>query len=901
MKRHLSFATLAIFLGYFSYAQIPMGAGGGQGRQAPSIGHFYGKIVDSKSNKGIDGASVRLISNKFDTATKKMKESPIAGVITTKGNFSFENLPLFGNYRLQVTAIGYKGLDQKIAFDLKMPKGGMQNAQPSDMQAALAGVDKDLGNIKLDADAQVLSEVTVTASKPLISLGVDRKIYNVEKDISAQGGSGLDVMKNIPSVAVDIDGNVKLRNSTPTIFVDGLPTTLTLDQIPADAIESVEIITNPGAKYDASGGTSGILNIVLKKNRKPGYNGNVRAGIDQRGKFNLGGDLNVKQGKVNVFASAFYNQRKSITSPDRTTRSSFFTSPYTDLTQNDYSVRNGYFAFGRLGMDYFLDNRNTLSISGTGVQGHFTPTINSDIVVDTLGNTGTTSSYTNRVSNTDATFKNINGMLSFKHNFPKAGKEFTANANYSYGKNTNTNNIGSSIFDQKGGNLINSFGQQQIGSGTNQYLTAQADFTDPINEKSKFETGARVAGRNISSNSDFIYIFNNVDFPQPLLSSVYSYQDRIYAAYASYTSAIKHFGYQLGLRAESSTYNGNTNYSVKSTGPVGLKDTIGNFSNSYPISLFPSVFLSQKLGSSSEFTLNYTRRIDRPSFFQLFPFTDYSDSSNISRGNPNLKPQFTSSFELAYQLSLPKNNTLITSVYYKYTTDLITRISSPDVNPTNGDSILVQSFTNAQSAFVGGFEIISRNTITKWWDLTSNLNIFTSKINAIDTGVVNHAIDSIGQTYAWFAKINSTFKLSKRFTFQISADYTSKTILPPGGSAGTSSNTGGRGFGSTVSGNAQGYTKPSGGVDASLKYEFMKNKAASLTLSVSDIFSSRVNDTYTMSPYQFNQEEYRKRDPQFFRLQFNYRFGKLDASLLKRKNIKGEMDSMQGSMQGAQQ
>jgi outer membrane receptor protein involved in Fe transport len=878
-----------------------MGAGGGQGRQVPSIGHFYGKIVDGKSNKGIDGASVRLINNKFDTATKKMKETAVAGVITNKGNFSFENLPLFGNYRLQISAIGYKGIDQKIAFDIKMPKGGMQNAQPSDMQAALAGVDKDLGNIKLDADAQVLSEVTVTASKPLIQLGVDRKIYNVEKDISAQGGSGLDVMRNIPSVAVDIDGNVKLRNSTPTIFVDGLPTTLTLDQIPADAIESVEIITNPGAKYDASGGTSGILNIVLKKNRKPGYNGNVRAGIDQRGKFNLGGDLNVKEGKVNVFGSAFYNQRKSITSPDRTTRSSFITNPNTDLTQNDYSVRNGYFAFGRLGMDYFLDNRNTLSISGTAVQGHFTPTINSDIVVDTLGNGGTTSSYTNRVSNTDATFKNINGMLSFKHNFPKAGKDFTANANYSFGKNSNTNNIASSIFDQKGGTLFNNFGQQQIGAGTNQYLTAQADFTDPITEKSKFETGARVAGRNISSNSDFIYIFNNTHYPQPLLSSQYSYQDRIYAAYASYTNAIKHFGYQLGLRAESSTYNGSTNYSVKSTGAGGLKDTVGNFSNSYPISLFPSVFLSQKLGSSSEFTLNYTRRIDRPSFFQLFPFTDYSDSSNISRGNPGLKPQFTNSFELSYQLSMPKNNTLITSVYYKYTTDLITRISSADVNPTNGDSILVQSFTNAQSAFVGGFEIISRNTITKWWDITSNLNIFTSKINAIDTGVVNHAIDSIGQTYAWFAKINSSFKLSKKFAFQISADYTSKTILPPGGSAGTSSNTGGRGFGSTVSGNAQGYTKPSGGVDASLKYEFMKNKAASLTLSVSDIFRTRINDVYTMSPHQFTQEEYRQRDPQFFRLQFNYRFGKMDASLLKRKNIKGEMDSMQGSMQGVQQ
>jgi len=894
LKRIVFFCLVFVFASSV-FAQYP----GGQGRsggQVPSIGHFYGKIVDAKTNKGIDGVSVQLITTKFDTATKKMKEVPIAGMITNKGNFSLENLPIFGNFRLRITAIGYKQYEQKVAFDLKMPKGGVQNAQAADMQQALAGVDKDLGNIKLDADAQTLAEVTVSASKPLIQLAVDKKIYNVEKDISAAGGSGLDVMKNIPSVAVDIDGNVTLRNSTPIIFVDGLPTTLTLDQIPADAIESVEIITNPGAKYDASGGTSGILNIVLKKNRKAGYNGNVRAGIDERGKFNFGGDLNVKQGKVNVFASAFFNQRKSITSPDNTTRSSFIDTPFTNLNENDYSVSKGYFAFGRFGLDYFLDNRNTISISGTIVHGNFTPYINSDLFVDTLNNTGITSSYTRRLSNTTAIFNNLNGMLSYKHNFPKAGKELTANANYSKGTNSNNNFISSTFYDQIGGTEYGVYNQQQIGSGTNEYITAQTDFTNPITDKSKFETGARVAARNITSISDLGIVENGVFNKLPLSSSNYSYQDRVYAAYGTYSNAIKDFGFQLGLRAESSKYNGNSNYAVKDN-----PDTVGNFSNNYPISLFPSVFLSQKLGNSNEFTLNYTRRIDRPSFFQLFPFTDYSDSSNISRGNPNLKPQFTNSFELAYQLTLPKNNTLIASVYYKYTTDLITRTSLGSINPNNGDSILVQSYINAQSAYVGGFEIISRNSITKWWDITSNVNIFMSKINVVDTGTVNKEIDSIGRTYAWFAKINNTFKLTKKITLQITGDYTSKTVLPPGGSAGTSSNTGGRGFGSTVSGNAQGYNKPTGGVDASVKYEFLKNKAASITLSCGDIFRTRVSDVYTTSPGQFTQEVYRKRDPQFFRLQFNYRFGKFDATLFKRKNLKGDMDNMQNNMQGVQQ
>lgn len=555
MGKNWLLILVMIVAGQTGFAQIPGAPAGGGGRpagagfgngQAMNIGHFYGRIVDAKTDKGLDGASVQLILSKFDTVTRKRKDVVVAGMITSKkGDFSLENLPIFGNYRLKISGIGFQSYEQKVAFDMKMPAKG------ADMQQALNAVDKDLGNIKITADAQTLAQVTVTASKPLIQLGVDRKIYNVEKDISAQGGSGLDVMKNVPSVAVDIDGNVTLRNATPTIFVDGLPTTLTLDQIPADAIQSVEIITNPGAKYDASGGTSGILNIVLKKNRKTGYNGNVRAGIDQRGKYNFGGDLNVKQGKVNVFGSLNYNQRKSITDPDQTTRSTIFSQPFTNLNESDYSVSKGYFLFGRFGVDYLLDNRNTISASGTIVHGVFTPYINSNIDIDTLYPSGTKTSFISRASNTDANFKNQGGMLSYKHTFPKAGEELTANVNYSKGSNANSNLINSDIYNIKGGPQSSTYQQQQIGSGTNEYFTGQVDYTKPITEKSKIEGGARVAGRNISSVSDLSFITDGgIVVPLPLESSQYSYQDRVYAGYLSYSNAIKDFSYQLGLRGK---------------------------------------------------------------------------------------------------------------------------------------------------------------------------------------------------------------------------------------------------------------------------------------------------------------------------------------------------------------
>lgn len=285
------------------------------GGQNMNIGHFYGKIVDAKTNKGVAGIAVQLTGNKFDTATKKMKESILKTVITAaNGDFSLDGLTLFGNFKLKVSALSYKPLEKQVSFGIKFPQGGVSPNTPNTgmqdgaggmgggMQQMLGQADKDLGNIKIEADATDLGNVTVSASaKPQFELGIDRKVFNVDKNLVSTGQTATEIMKSIPSLSVDIDGNVTLRNATPTIFVDGRPTTLTLDQIPSDIIDKVEIITNPSAKFDASGGNAGILNIVLKKNKKNGYNGNVRVGVDVRGKVNGGADINYRQNKVNFF------------------------------------------------------------------------------------------------------------------------------------------------------------------------------------------------------------------------------------------------------------------------------------------------------------------------------------------------------------------------------------------------------------------------------------------------------------------------------------------------------------------------------------------------------------------------------------------------------------------------
>ena len=877
MKR--IFALITLFLvNYTLFAQPQMGMGGNGGRQMPN-GTMYGKIVDATLSKPVEYASVQLLQSKFDTVSRKRKEVVVAGQITkANGEFLLENVPVMGQYKLRVTVVGFKPFEKPVAFEMKMGSGG-------DMSSMLGALDKDLGNIKIDIADKTLENVTVTSSKPGLQLGIDRKVFNVDKNLVSAGGTAVDIMRNVPSVNVDIDGNVTLRNNAPQIFVDGRPTTMSLDQIPADAIESVELITNPSAKYDASGGTSGILNVVLKKNRRVGYSGSIRTNIDSRARVGGGGDINIRQNKVNFFLSANYNQRKSI-SNGTTDRTTLIGSPNTYLQQLDRSVQVGRFMFLRGGFDFFLDNRNTISVSGNIVDGLSKPYTNSDITIDSLYNV-VTQSFSQRTSNSTGNFKNKGLQLSYKHNFPKSGEELTADITYNNSSNNNQNRIVNNYFKVPGYTLNNTFAQQQNGGGGFDNLTLQSDYTKPLSDKSKLEMGVRANIRKVDNRNDFYFVdgSGNLQY-NPLLSVNYNSTDKVYAAYTTFSNQVKTFGYQVGLRVESSDYSGK------------LPDKNQEFNIKFPVSLFPSVFLTQKFKNSQDLQLNYTRKINRPNFFQLFPFTDYSDSLNISRGNPNLKPEFTNSLELSYQKTFKNKDNFIASLYYKNTTDLITRFQVKEVNPVNNKDVLVNTYINANSSYVSGLELVSKNKMTKWWDLTTNLNLFTSKININDPSQPDQ-----DQFLSWFGKLNNSFKLPKNFTLQLSGEYTSKTILPPGGSGGGGGGRGGMGgmFGGGGGGmygqaiTSQGYVRANYFVDAGIRYEFLKNKQASFSVNFSDIFRTRRQNIYSESAY-FTQNVFRRRDPQIVRVNFSWRFGKFDANLFKRKNMKnmdgGGMENM---------
>ncbi len=845
-------------------AQIPAGMPSSRGatQALPAIGRIFGKIVDS-SGKGVSDASIVLLHQRMDTTTKKMKEVLLRGASTqSNGDFNLEELPVTGQFTLTVSSKGYSTVSQKIS--LFQPGAG----QPS--------FEKDLGKIQLEKDVQQLETVVVTASTSRLKMDIDKKVFSVGANIVSAGGTAVDVMKNVPSVNVDIDGNVTLRNAAPQLYVDGRPTTLTLDQIPADAIESVEVITNPSAKFDASGGNAGILNIVLKKNKKSGYNGTVNAGIDKRGGVNGGASLNLRQDKFNFSVSMFGNQNRN-RGTGETSIQSFLTSPTLLVDQSSSNRNKGGFLFGRAGLDYFATNRSTFSVGFTRVQGKMKP---SDLLkTDSTWDSGTPVSYSERTTSNNREFNAYGFTAGYKYLFPRKGEELTADLNFFKGRNNSEALYSTSIFDQQGGSKTGAIEQQILGNGNMQFLTIQTDYVRPFKGAAKLEAGLRTQLRTMD-NQQGNYFFNTSTNQFEKISSAssnYSNYDNVYAGYLSFKNSYKDFSYQLGLRAESSDYKGE------------LTDTKQEFRNTYPISFFPSVFLSQKLKKQQEVQLSITRRINRPFFMQVIPFIDSTDQLNWSRGNAALKPEFTYSAEMSYSKTLPGNNTLLASVYYKRTTDLITRYIDT-ITTASGDKRPLSTYTNADWSRAVGLELTGQFNLAKWWDMNSNFNLYNSKINASSITAANQEA-----LWSYFAKMNNNFKLPHNFKIQLSATYQSKTNQPvnQGGGFGPG---GGPSMGGSQS-TAQGYIKSNYGIDLALQKSFLKNNAASVTFSVNDIFRTRRFEQYTESAF-FIQNSYRLNDVPMFRLNFSYRFGQMDMSLFKRKNMKGDMEGSQGVMQG---
>ena len=861
---------------------------GGAAKGKMNIGRFYGKLVDENTGKPVGDATVMLMKAETDKKNGNKKQVIVKGTNSEEnGDFSLDEIPVMGTYTLTITAVAYKGYKHEVYFNLSAlsklkgmggDKMDMGQGIPANAGEMLNAIDKDLGDIQLSPDDKQLQAVTITAKTPQFRLEGEKKIFNVEQNLISQGGTAQDVMKSVPGVIVDINNNVTLRNAAPLIYVDGQPTTLSLDQIPSDMIESVEIITNPSAKYDAAGGTGGIINIVLKKNKKHGYNGDVRTGVDSRGGYNAGGDFSIRQGKVNLSANVMMMDINSLTT-GYTDRTNGFSTPDTKTAQDNRVNTSGGFDFARLGVDYFATNRITLSATGMFATGGFNPNSSYSSATDTVG--GRTG-YSKQNSTTENNVKFGSYTVNMKHLFAKEGEEWTALGTYN-GAHFNLNSNYTTDFYNDAGydRLLGDFMQNTNGNGLNQYYVGQTDFTYPFSAKSKLEMGLKVTQQNLE-NDNFDYVFNpltKADTLVPNASPNYTSVQQVFAGYATYSGSKGDYSYHGGLRAESSDYTGE------------ITNTGQKFKEGYPLSLFPSAFVSRKLKHDRELQFSYRRGIVRPTFFQMLPFTNYSDPLNITRGNAGLKPAFTNSMELNYLKNFRNNDYVLVSLYYKHSDGPITPYQAPGINPVTDSPALINSYINATSSDKYGTEITAQQNIAKWWSVLGDLNIYNGSINATDIS----GSSPQSNLWSWFGKLNNSFTLPKNVTVQLSAVYQSRTNLLPDNNA-NGSNSGMRGSMSMASSAAQGYLGANYSIDLAVKKSFLKSKALSASLSINDIFRTRVYLQHSSSPF-FSQDYSQLKDPQLVRLNLTWRFGKMDMDLFKRKDIKSEMDNMKNAQE----
>jgi len=817
-------------------AQMPGGGGNKDMMKAMKDikGRVYGKILDSKTKKPVEYTSVVVLW--FN------KDSIMGGGLTGEnGEFNIDNLPPMGGFRLKATQIGYKTYETK--FYIQIPNK----------------LEQDLGDIKLELDEKLLNEVEVTAEKNTVVMSIDKRTYNVDKDLSVKGGTGADVMKNVPGVTMDADGNAQLRNQSPTIYVDGRPTNLTLQQIPADQIDRVEVITNPSVKYEASA-TGGILNIVMKKNLKPGYNGMLMAYIGTSDRYGGMANINVKEGKWNFSLMYSYNQAINNTKGyTKRTQLDNQQNPSGYFNQDNTTRTKNMFNFAKLGIDYSINNRNTITLAGLVVAGDFDTHDRQKYSI--LDATKTERLYGRRWNEQAAAFQNYNGQLLYKKTFPKPGKELSVDANINHTNSDNSYKFTTtSFFNPDTIDLANSY-QKNAGKSNADQFIFQLDFTNPFSDSRKLEMGIRsFYKKSVSENNTSTALGNEDTYSRDsIMSNRYVITDMVNAAYINYNDKMFwNISYQAGLRFEQSYYYGN------------ITDKKQSFSYNYPSSgddilksIFPGIYFSKKFQKNQEWQINFSRKIQRPNFFQLMPFVMFADRQNYRIGNPQLKPEFKNIAEINYNKTFTKGSYL-GSGYFRYEEQPITDVAYPSVeDPT----VLVNTTINGKNSIRYGMEHTVKYTFFKNLDATLNFNAFYIYIKGL---IVPTEPEVKAEGFAYNAKATLAYKFKKQFTLQVNGNYESSRIL------------------------LLGYSIPVYSMDVSLNKMFGAKWILNATLS--DVFNTRRMGAHYETPY-YLQDLSRRRESRFVRFTVTYLFGKMDASIFKKaKQLRGT--EQQGNQDG---
>ena len=792
-----------------------------------------GKVIDASTKQGMEFANISLRK----TGSKEFIKGTVSDQL---GTFRLDGVSN-GNYVVAVSVVGY------ATFEKELTIGTGQKTI-------------NLRNILLKEDTQLLNEVQVVGQRSQMKFEIDRKVFNVDQSLATAGGSASDVLGNIPSVQVDPEGEVSLRgNSSVTVWINGKESGLSadnraqiLEQLPAESIERVEVITNPSAKYNPEG-TAGIINIVLKKNRKAGYYGSLQAGVDTRGGYNAAGNVNFSSGKFESFVNVGTRVRKS-EGEGYTNRQNLDDNgdpvSYLNQLRNDEDTRKP--VIFRAGTTYHATDKDHFSFNGFGLLGRGDET-------DWLNYTSNIpGSFTNSLRTSAEKRKmNIgNFEIGYKRDFSeKSNLDLSASYNL---LNITPESSFLQVSNYAGGTSTSSYQFQENVLKPRKW-EFQADYVTEFGEQNKIEAGYK--GEFLTSKSKVSTYSGtsegNAAFNEGLYNN-FTYDQNVNALYATYSKRINRFGIQLGLRGEHTRTNTNSlGYNQSETDHPAYKDDYFSF--------YPSAFLSYQLPSNNELQLNYTRRVSRPWGGQLNPFVNLTDSTNISYGNPLLLPQYSNSLELNY-IKNWENHTLSASLYYRNTDNVIQRISYRD-----GD-IMKSTFENIAKTQSAGTELILKNNLFRMIDLTSTLNFYYNKLDGfsyLPAGATTPVVGEADEDFSWSARIIANVMLPWGVSLQATGDYNSRELV------------------------AQGYRKANHAIDLGLRKSFLDRKL-SLTINTRDLLNSRKRETIT-SGSGFSQESVFARSGRTVGFTLTYNFGNMNGGS-KRSDRQQQQNNGDGGM-----
>jgi outer membrane receptor protein involved in Fe transport len=788
----LIFSTILSFISGVALAQSTATA---------STGSASGKVI-AENNSPLAYASVELRHTADSTLLKTVLSD-------STGRFQFSNLQK-GTYFLSITMAGYEKKETP-AFEL------------TDKNKELR-----LSTVIMQINTRSLQSVVITAKKPFIERKIDRTVLNVENSAIAAGSTVLEVLEKAPGVLVDKDGNIAMSGKKGVqVMIDGKPTYLSssdlaqlLKTMQSSQLESIELITNPSAKYDAAG-NAGIINIRTKKNKTTGTNGNLTAGIGYSDdyKTTLGITLNHRNKKLNVFGNYFNgnNNNARKLNIDRVSASNSGNTYFTQHQVDDRDWKNNNF---KVGADYFINSKNTV---GLLVNGYLNSGTMDNKNVTKIGSTWKTEdSMINVKSANSSYYNNLAVNINYLGKLDSAGQELSFDADYAKNTFSNTSTYENTFYNSLGQPYRDGHTYRNTTPAAITIKSLKADYVYPVSKSMKLEAGWKSSTVRTDNDLQFEDLVSGNWKSNLQRSNHFIYDETIHAAYLNANKKFNKLSVQFGLRAENTISNGNSITENKQV------------RRSY-LDLFPSFFISQSINDNNSVSFSYSRRIDRPNYDALNPFVYYLDEYTYQKGNPFLNPQYSNAFEFNYLLKKKYSATFI----YTHTSDIITDVIIPDT----ARKALFQTSANLDNGRFYSLNLSAPFTISKWWNVNNSFTAFTNQYDANNLqGLQLSALKT-----SFYASSTHNFTLNKGFAAEVSGNYRSAMV-----------------YGTLFMGAEYG-------VDLGLTKSLF-DKKGSLKASLSDVFNTRQQVIHsTLTSLQYNLQQ--KADTRVFRLTFTYRFG----------------------------